>query len=110
MGTFNSAQYAAVIGEAKNVFLPFKPIDLPDLFKGRTDVIQKLHDELTAPGRHAVLFGDRGVGKSSVALLMPFFLSTPDDDTHYVRCSATSRFDSISKHSSNPSCVGEGGN
>jgi len=95
MGTFSSQQYADFTDRAAKLFLPFTPIDLLELFKGRVAVIRKLHEELSSPGRHAVLFGDRGVGKTSMANLMPFFIGTPDDRTHTVRCSKESTFDSM---------------
>lgn len=48
-------------------FSPTHPILLPDLLSGRRDVLYQLQDDVMTPGQHVLLYGDRGVGKSSVA-------------------------------------------
>lgn len=48
-------------------FTPGTPINEVELFAGRRETIQKLQDTVLEPGRHAVIYGERGVGKSSLA-------------------------------------------
>ena len=50
-----------------SVFVPFAPIDSKDIFYGRARQIQKCVDAVTQRGRHIVLYGERGVGKTSFA-------------------------------------------
>lgn len=51
----------------KNVFTPHMPIKTFAHFIGRSDHVAKLMECLITPGNHALLYGDRGVGKSSLA-------------------------------------------
>lgn len=48
-------------------FSPYQPIDDQSLFAGRTDLIIRLIDTVFQNGRHAILYGERGVGKTSLA-------------------------------------------
>lgn len=54
----------------RNPFTPQKPIDNPDYFFGRMDEVDSIVDVLyqTATGNpeHAIITGDRGIGKSSL--------------------------------------------
>jgi AAA domain len=52
---------------ASTVFTPAVPISKESLFAGRVGQVSKLVDAINQPGQHAVLFGERGVGKTSLA-------------------------------------------
>ena len=45
---------------------PGKPIDHPDLFSGRPDLLADLRTEMSVDGVDFVLYGERGVGKTSL--------------------------------------------
>ena len=51
----------------RDIFTPHKPIQASTLFFGRQGEIQRLIEHLNTPGQHALLYGERGVGKSSLA-------------------------------------------
>lgn len=51
----------------KKVFTPHTPIKTYQNLIGRAELSSQLIACLISPGRHALLFGDRGVGKSSLA-------------------------------------------
>lgn len=53
--------------QASAVFTPAVPISSDSLFAGRSTQISKLVDAINQRGQHAVLFGERGVGKTSLA-------------------------------------------
>lgn len=53
--------------EANMLFSPSAPINEHDLFAGRSQQIRKVIDTVMERGKHAVLFGERGVGKTSLA-------------------------------------------
>jgi energy-coupling factor transporter ATP-binding protein EcfA2 len=53
--------------EAGQLFSPAAPIDERDLFAGRGTQIRKMLEAVNERGKHAVLFGERGVGKTSLA-------------------------------------------
>jgi len=57
----------AVAFEATQLFTPSTPIDENDLFAGRATEIRKLMEATLERGKHAILFGERGVGKTSLA-------------------------------------------
>ncbi len=49
------------------VFTPATPIQTDTLFAGRASQVDKVYTTLLEAGRHAVLYGERGVGKTSLA-------------------------------------------
>lgn len=62
-----SQQWATLEMQARELFTPAAPIDEKDLFAGRIAQIERLLDAITERGRHAILYGERGVGKTSLA-------------------------------------------
>ena len=52
------------------VFSPAAPIDRLNLFAGRMQQLAAVMDAISQRGRHAMLFGERGVGKTSLASVM----------------------------------------
>jgi DNA polymerase III delta prime subunit len=48
-------------------FTPGQPINEADLFAGRSEQIQNLKDTALEPGKHGLIYGERGVGKTSIA-------------------------------------------
>ena len=52
---------------AGRFFLPNTPISVKELFSGRRTQIRLLLDTVHQPGLHAAVFGERGVGKTSLA-------------------------------------------
>ena len=57
-----------------NVFTPSAPIDRLSLFAGRVPQRRVVLDAMLQRGRHAVLFGERGVGKTSLASVLREYL------------------------------------
>ena len=51
----------------RNVFTPHMPVRSMELFLGRQREVQKIVEHINTPGQHVLLYGDRGVGKSSLA-------------------------------------------
>jgi Cdc6-like AAA superfamily ATPase len=68
--------------ELVEVFTPGQPINEFDLFAGRADQIRSLQDATLEPSRHAIVYGERGVGKTSIANIFHRSLNT---DTRSVR-------------------------
>ncbi|MXW29527.1 MAG: ATP-binding protein [Chloroflexi bacterium] len=50
-------------------FSPNAPIKLPDLLRGRMHEIRRTIEAVETSSMHAVVFGDRGVGKTSIGLV-----------------------------------------
>lgn len=58
------------IARANSVFTPGYPVQQRDLFSGRSQQLDRTIETLSAPGRHPVIFGQRGVGKTSLANIL----------------------------------------
>jgi Cdc6-like AAA superfamily ATPase len=59
--------WASLRFEASQTFTPSTPIDENQLFAGRGAQIHKMLDATMEKGKHVILFGERGVGKTSLA-------------------------------------------
>ncbi len=55
-------------------FSPGIPIDKYELFAGRMEQARDVYDASVTPGRHVLLYGERGVGKTSMAKVLHEFL------------------------------------
>lgn len=55
---------------AQNIFDPKSPIDDGRLFSGRFEQIDDILDAVYEKGGHAMIFGERGVGKTSLANIL----------------------------------------
>ena len=53
-----------------NAFRPNAPIETPATFAGRENLVKSIADTLQTSGSCPVIYGDRGIGKSSLALQM----------------------------------------
>lgn len=87
--------YVDYLAKCEQAFNPFAPIELPEFFAGRIRHIEKLQAEVAAPGRQVAIYGERGVGKTSLAQLAYFFVGRDEDRTHFIRCQKSSTFDGI---------------
>jgi GTPase SAR1 family protein len=63
--------------EVSQVFSPGAPIDESDLFAGRVDQLKDLINAVNQRGQHAIVFGERGVGKTSLANTFTLFAHQP---------------------------------
>ncbi|MDD1422775.1 ATP-binding protein, partial [Dolichospermum sp. ST_sed1] len=52
------------------VFSPTAPIKKQDFFSGRIRQLEKICEAINEVGQHAILYGERGVGKTSLANIM----------------------------------------
>lgn len=85
--------------EVTETFSPGAPVQERDLFAGRADQLQTLIDTVAQRGRHAVVFGERGVGKTSITNILGLVLRRPRRDVISVKVNADPQdsFDSIWK-------------
>jgi Cdc6-like AAA superfamily ATPase len=65
--------------EITALFTPAAPISRAELFAGRKDQLHRLFGAIAETGRHAVLYGERGVGKTSLANVFHELLSVDAD-------------------------------
>ncbi len=58
------------IVKLSEVFSPSAPIESNDLFVGRLKEASRIVDAILEKGQHAILYGERGVGKTSLANIL----------------------------------------
>lgn len=61
------AEFEQLYMRAGEVFTPGAPVNVRDLFAGRVPQFTRVMDAVSQRGFHAVLYGERGVGKTSLA-------------------------------------------
>ncbi len=78
-------------------FSPTAPIDEKSLFAGRASQISAVVRAINQKGQHVILFGERGVGKTSLANVLSGFLQSPAHNilTPRVNCDSTDDFESL---------------
>ncbi|HTQ15433.1 MAG TPA: AAA family ATPase [Rhizomicrobium sp.] len=69
------SDWDALAREIETIFVPGTAIKEQELIAGRTEQIRQLAGVVRRPGKQAIIYGDRGVGKSSIA--QTFYLSIP---------------------------------
>lgn len=81
----SSDDWDALRAECEQAFTPGTPIQESDLFAGRSDQIAKLTQRIRSPGSHAIVFGERGVGKSSLVNVFKFIADRNAARIQYIR-------------------------
>src|ERR1041384_5431578 len=61
--------------DAGKAFTPSAPVDDASLFAGRINQVSQVLNAVAQKGQHVVIYGERGVGKTSLANVLRFFLS-----------------------------------
>jgi Cdc6-like AAA superfamily ATPase len=78
-----------------DVFRPAAPIDRRSLFSGRSEQIAELFAIVGQPGQHAVIYGERGVGKTSLAAVTTEMLRSANMLVARATCDAGDDFDTV---------------
>jgi uncharacterized protein len=75
---------------------PSRPIDSYEHLFGRERSLSEIKQALSSSGRHVFIYGDRGVGKTSLARTAAFTLHpTTSGDPIYVACGENTSFSSL---------------
>jgi len=83
-----TSDWDAIRAEITESFSPGAPVEEKDLFAGRAHQINLLKDAVIQRGRHAIVYGERGVGKTSLANILRLVLQHPQRELVYVRVNA----------------------
>lgn len=70
MGKSIDIDFEALALKLGTIFLPSSPINREELFVGRLAQIRQVVDAINQMGQHAILFGERGVGKTSLGQII----------------------------------------
>ncbi len=76
-------------------FRPSAPIDRRSLFSGRAEQISEIFSVVAQPGQHAVVYGERGVGKTSLAVVTAELLESANVLTARATCDVSDDFSSV---------------
>ena len=79
-------------------FSPSAPVSSLDLFSGRENQLGRVTDTIFQRGQHAVVYGERGVGKTSLANVLADWLQFLNKFNYQIvrhNCAATSTFNTI---------------
>lgn len=86
------------IARLSQVFTPARPVSQADLFAGREDQISRCVSAIFQDGLHIVVYGERGVGKTSLANVLPEIIrgvKSPALDAARIDCSAATDYDGL---------------
>lgn len=80
-----------------NVFSPATPINAKDLFAGRLKQVGAIIDAISQRGQHVILYGERGVGKTSLANVLSGFLETAAASivAPHINCDSSDTYSSL---------------
>ena len=81
----------------RNVYIPNKPIDSVELFCGRQNEVSRIIEGINTGGMHVLLYGDRGVGKTSLSKITctMLMLNSTITNYHVKICDSSDSFVSI---------------
>lgn len=82
-GNGDVERYATIharITLASQTFTPTRPVQAREIFAGRTDQLFDCLSIAQQIGLHGILYGDRGVGKTSIANMVKLFSRPADDE------------------------------
>jgi Cdc6-like AAA superfamily ATPase len=92
------ARKYTLIAQISQAFTPGSPIDSRELFAGRRRQTEKLISIIFQKGEHAILYGERGVGKTSLANTLFDFLVVMGKYKYYrakVNCAKDMSFEDL---------------
>lgn len=82
----------ALIGQ---IYTPAYPIEIKELFSGRTKELMTILGIINQKGKQAILYGDRGVGKTSFANIVRILLENPARQIVKVSCVSNDTLESL---------------
>ena len=81
--------------QVAEAFRPAAPINRRDLFAGRASQIADVFSIVSQPGQHAIIYGERGVGKTSLGLVADELLRAANVLSAWATCDASDNFSSV---------------
>lgn len=94
--TFYEDERRLLASGVRDIFTPHTPINHENLFRGRIVEVTQILSTLNTPGQHVLLYGDRGVGKSSLAnIASKKLINITGNKLIIKRCSKSDNFSSL---------------
>ena len=81
----------------RKIFSPHTPIEDDEQFRGRRKEKQQIFKNIHTPGLHSLLYGERGIGKTSLANIAAeeAYPSARYGDIYSITCNSATSFNSI---------------
>jgi Cdc6-like AAA superfamily ATPase len=97
MDSVDEPAWSEIALDASKVFTPTSPIDEKDLFAGRDEQVRAIIDVVNQRGQHGLLYGERGVGKTSLANILSALLTGRGGNVlaPRVNCASTDDFSTV---------------
>jgi Cdc6-like AAA superfamily ATPase len=95
MATIDEGAARALLLQLGEVFTPSAPVDDQDLFAGRNHELFTVVEAMQSLGQHAVIYGERGVGKTSLARIAGGIGISQGQVAVRVNCDAGDDFDQL---------------
>ncbi len=86
-------RFAAVRAKLRHAFTPSQPVADRRLFAGRDDVLKTIIRSIEDQRLHVVLYGERGIGKTSLMHILTQAATEARYIVVYTSCGANSNFD-----------------
>ncbi|MEL6830691.1 MAG: ATP-binding protein, partial [Pseudomonadota bacterium] len=90
--------FADQMSRVRRSFTPSQPISQPELFAGRRDLLERLIHLIEDQLLHVVVYGDRGLGKTSLLNVISSLASEADYHVVYASCGSDTTFESLSRN------------
>lgn len=87
-----------MLAHISQAFSPSAPVNTSDLFAGRIEQIDNVISSVFQRGQHVIIFGERGVGKTSLATVLSDFLGSiglQSLDSGTINCDQSMDFSSL---------------
>lgn len=90
-------RYSRIQGRLKiagETFTPTRPVQMREIFAGRSEQLFECLQVTNQLGLHAILYGDRGVGKTSIANMVRLLSDVGDEGpiVHKIECTSSDSF------------------
>lgn len=77
------------------IYTPAYPIEIKELFSGRSQQMADILGIVPQKGKHLIIYGDRGVGKTSFANIIKLIFESPELQVAKVSCNSNDTFQSL---------------
>lgn len=81
--------------EIDDVFTPSTPVEILDIFAGRKNQIEKINRAFNEKGAHIMLYGERGVGKTSLANIIRLQIDRSTNMCFKINCNPNDDFKAL---------------
>lgn len=94
MVEMNENEQRGLLFQCGQVFTPSAPINNKEFFAGRLPQLKQVFNAINTQGQHAIIFGERGVGKTSLANILNS-VSSGQIFVIKVNCNTTDTFETL---------------